>query len=128
MPPDTFPSYAPLVVEHFERPRNIGSFEPASDVVTASAGSRDQGALFRLSARISAGRIATARAAVYGCPHCIAAASWLTERLAGLTREEIRSWNWREAANLLAVPTEKSSRLLLLEDAVHALAKHWAAR
>jgi NifU-like protein involved in Fe-S cluster formation len=120
--------YNPLVVEHFARPRNVGRFAAADDIIAASAGDPDQGVRFDLSARVQDDRIVALRFEVYGCPHCIAAGSLLSERLHGATREELRRWTWREAADELEFPPEKRGRLLVLEDAVHALAAEWQRR
>ena len=118
-------TYPDIVVEHFEHPRNAGHFEPAADVIQGSAGRRDQGAVFTLSARITDSLIHSARFEVYGCPHCIAAGSWLTERLVGCTQDDLHTWSWREVAAALDIPAEKRGRLLILEDAVRALAEGW---
>jgi len=121
-------TYNPLVIEHFERPRNVGRFPSADDVIAASAGDPDQGVRFDLSARVRDDRIADVRFEVYGCPHCIAAGSLLSERLQGATQDELRRWSWRAAADELAIPAEKRGRLLVLEDAVRALAAAWQRR
>lgn len=118
------PAYSALVVEHFERPRNAGRVA-GRDVIEGVAGRIDQGTQFKLTARIQAARIAEARFEVYGCPHCIAAASYLTEQLRGATQAELTQWSWRELAVVLDVPTAKRGRLLILEDAVRALAADW---
>lgn len=121
-------SYSPSVVEHFDRPRNMGRLPQGEDVFLGGAGRRDQGVEFVVSARIAHERIASARFEVYGCPHCIAAASWLSERLAGCTLAELESWSWREAVAALQIPAEKRGRLLILEDALRALAEAWRRR
>ena len=118
--------YAELVIEHFDRPRHSGRFEPAADVIEGSAGRLEEGVQFTLSARIAGDVIGDVRFSAFGCPHCIAAASWLSERLVGLGRQELAQWQWREVAAALEVPTEKRGRLLVLEDAVRALARQWA--
>ena len=120
--------YNPVVVEHFARPRNVGRFASAADIIAASAGDPDQGVRFDLSARVKDDRIVALRFEVYGCPHCIAAGSLLSERLQGATQEQLRRWSWREAADELEFPPEKRGRLLVLEDAVHALAAQWQRR
>jgi len=117
--------YNPLVIEHFARPRNAGRLSPAADVIAATAGDPAQGVRFDLSARVRDDRIVAVRFEVYGCPHCIAAGSLLSEHLEGATQEQLRRWNWREAAGELDVPAEKRGRLLILEDAVRALAAAW---
>jgi nitrogen fixation protein NifU and related proteins len=121
-------AYSDLVLEHFEQPKNVGSLSAASDVISGQAGQRDHGAEFRLTARIERGAISEARFEAYGCPHCIAAGSLLTTRLVGMRREELERWSWREAAQVLQVPTAKRGRLLILEDAVRALAEDWRRR
>ena len=120
--------YNPVVVEHFARPRNVGRFATADDVIAASAGDPEQGVRFDLSARVQDDRIVALRFEVYGCPHCIAAGSLLSERLQGATLEELRRWTWRQAADELEFPPEKRGRLLVLEDAVRALATEWQRR
>lgn len=121
-------AYTPLVVEHFERPRNVGRFAAAPDVLLGSAGQAAQGVRFILSAKIADERISAVRFEAYGCPHCIAAGSWLSEGLVGATQPELQHWSWREAAERLEFPTEKRGRLLILEDAVRDLARNWRAR
>ena len=120
--------YNPVVVEHFGQPRNVGRFASADDVITASAGDPEQGVRFDLSARVKGDRIVALRFEVYGCPHCIAAGSLLSERLQGATQEELHRWTWRETAAELEFPPEKRGRLLVLEDAVRALARQWQRR
>jgi len=120
------PVYPPLVVDHFERPRNSGHFEPGEGIIEGHAGSVAQGTMFSLSARVSGQRIEAVRFEAYGCPHCIAAGSWLSERLVGLNQAELNAWSWREAGQVLAFPAEKRGRLLILEDAVRSLGDAWA--
>ncbi len=117
--------YAGAVIDHFQRPRNVGHLAAARDVIQGSAGSQAQGAWFVFSARIAAGRLAVVRFQAYGCPHCLAAASWLSERLVGAGVAALAAWRWREAAEALQVPAAKHGRLLLLEDAARALAAAW---
>jgi len=120
------PEYSPTVVAHFEQPRNGGHFEAGDGVIRGTAGSVAQGTMFVLSARLGGQRIEEVRFEAYGCPHCIAAGSWLSERLVGLTLDRLRAWRWREADQALQFPLEKRGRLLILEDAVHALGEAWA--
>jgi NifU-like protein involved in Fe-S cluster formation len=120
--------YHPRVIEHFERPRNSGQWPTAPDVIQGHAGSVAQGVEFELSARIVGNTLQEVRFQAYGCPHCIASASWLTERLIGFTHAELLQWQWRELARVLEVPAEKYGRLLVLEDAVRGLAADWGRR
>lgn len=120
------PEYSPIVVDHFQLPRNGGHFEAGEGVIRGTAGSVAQGTMFVLSARVVGERIEAVRFEAYGCPHCIAAGSWLSERLVGLSRDQLRAWRWRDADQALRFPLEKRGRLLILEDAVHALSEAWA--
>lgn len=119
------PEYSASVVDHFEHPRNGGRFDTGEGVIRGAAGSIAQGTMFTLSARIARERIEAVRFEAYGCPHCIAAGSWLSERLVGLNREQLRTWRWRDADQALQFPLEKRGRLLILEDAVRALCEAW---
>lgn len=119
------PEYTPAVIEHFQHPRNGGHFEVGEGVIRGVAGSVMQGTMFALSARVAEDRIEAVRFEAYGCPHCIAAGSWLSERLVGLDRAQLQVWNWRDADQVLSFPMEKRGRLLILEDAVRALSEAW---
>lgn len=119
------PEYTSAVVDHFQHPRNGGHFEAGEGVIRGVAGSVAQGTMFVLSARVAGDRIEAVRFEAYGCPHCIAAGSWLSERLVGLDQAELRAWNWRDADQVLRFPLEKRGRLLILEDAVRALSEAW---
>jgi NifU-like protein involved in Fe-S cluster formation len=118
--------YAAAVIDHFDRPRNAGRLQPAPDVIEGSAGRRTDGVEFHFTARVAGDVIDAVRVQTFGCPHSVAAASWLSERLVGMTRAQLQQWQWREAAQALEVPTEKRGRLLVLEDAVRALARNWS--
>jgi NifU-like protein involved in Fe-S cluster formation len=113
--------YNALVRDHFERPRNTPCHPAAADIVFGEAGEESAGARFRLSARVRQGTLEEVRFEAYGCPHSLAAASLLTEQLAGATVETAVRWSWRLVSEPLAVPAEKRGRLLSLEDALRSL-------
>jgi NifU-like protein involved in Fe-S cluster formation len=102
-----------------------GEFAPGAGVAQARAGDREQGTEVQLQVRVEAGRAVELRFQAFGCPHFIAAASWLTDRLRGATRAGFEGWDWREAAAALEVPPAKFGRLLVLQDAVRTLAGNW---
>ncbi len=103
-----------------------GAFDPATTVTVGRAGDREQGAEVELSLRVVAGRVVEARFRAFGCPHLLAAASWLTERLRGADAAQVAAWDWREVAEALEVPAAKFGRLLTLQDAARAAARNWA--
>lgn len=119
------PRYGAEVRTRMATLAGAGDLPPGPDVVTARAGDREQGAEVVLQARVQGGRVAELRYRAFGCPHLLAAASWLTERLQGLDREALLAWDWREAAMALEVPPAKYGRLLVLQDAVRTLARNW---
>jgi NifU-like protein involved in Fe-S cluster formation len=102
-----------------------GAWPEIDDAITAQAGDREQGAEVLLSMRVVAGCVGELRFRAFGCPHFLAAASWLTDRLRGARVDELAAWDWREAADALEVPPAKYGRLLTLQDAVHGLARNW---
>ena len=102
-----------------------GDLAPGAGVVEGRAGDREQGVELRLQARVEAGCAAELRFRAFGCPHFIAAASWLTDRLRGAARADFEAWDWHEAVTALEVPPAKFGRLLVLQDAVRALAGNW---
>jgi NifU-like protein involved in Fe-S cluster formation len=117
--------YSTLVEEHFWRTRNVGRLPSGPNVIASRAGSISDGVKVELSAMIEGGRIRELRQQVYGCPHTIAAASWLSEHLINSDQRGVQQWRWRQAADALQIPATKYGRLLVLEDAVHRLGKAW---
>jgi nitrogen fixation protein NifU and related proteins len=96
-------------------------------VVNGGAGDVEQGARVEFEFQVDSTRIVRGRFRAFGCPHLIAAASWVTDRLRGATREEIAAWDWREVADALAVPPAKFGRLLTVQDALRDAARNWPA-
>lgn len=105
-----------------------GEFDSRAREVSGRAGDIDQGAAVQMRFAIDGDRVADVRFRAFGCPHFIAAASWLTERLRGCGRDDLEHWDWREAATALDVPPVKFGRLLTLQDAVRDAARNWAGR
>lgn len=119
------PRYGVEVRRRMASLSGVGSLPAAADVVVGRAGDREQGAEVVLCCRVADGRVSEAYFRAFGCPHLVAAASWLTERVAGATREDLLAWDWREAAEALEVPPAKFGRLLTLQDAVRSAAGNW---
>jgi NifU-like protein involved in Fe-S cluster formation len=119
------PRYGHEVQRRMASLAGAGSLEPGPDVIAGRAGDREQGAEVELQLRTAGDRVTEARFRAFGCPHLIAAASWLTEHLAGTSRDDLGQWDWREAAAALEVPPAKFGRLLTLQDAVRDAAGNW---
>ena len=120
--------YSAEVRQRFASPHGVGELQPGPDVISAIAGTVEQGAKYWLYARVRAERIEELKYRVYGCPHTIAAASLAADQLRGVTLEQMEDWNWRKIASKLDVPAQKRGKLLALEDAVRLLAQAWRAR
>jgi NifU-like protein involved in Fe-S cluster formation len=119
------PRYGPEVQARVRSLAGAGRLPDGAGIVRAAAGDEEQGARVELDFDVAAGRIREVRYRAFGCPHFVAAASWLTDRLRGAGREDLEAWDWREAADALAVPPAKFGRLLTLQDAVREAARNW---
>ena len=122
---DLGPRYSQEVLRRLRETPGAGDTAPGPAMAVGRAGDREQGAEVELAFAIGQGKVLEARFRAYGCPHFIAGASWLTERLSGATRDELAAWDWRDAAAALEVPPAKFGRLLTLQDAVRAAAENW---
>lgn len=101
---------------------------PTGALVTGEAGSPAQEAWVRFHLLVEGDAVKAARFQAYGCPHTLAAASWLTERLPGRQRDPLVIGEPREWARTLEVPVEKLGRLLIVEDALRECLQHWPAK
>jgi NifU-like protein involved in Fe-S cluster formation len=119
------PRYAAEVRRRMRELPGAGELPAGPGVVHGGSGDAEQGAQVRFDLRVEDGRIRDARFRAFGCPHFLAAASWLTERLVGAGRAGLEAWDWREAAEALDVPPAKFGRLLTLQDAVRDAARNW---
>lgn len=120
--------YSPEVLRRFKELSGVGHLPRGPGVVHGAAGDREQGAEIQLDARVTDGHVAEARFLAFGCPHLMAAASWLTETVVGFDQQQLEAWDWQDAARALDIPPAKYARLLTLQDAVRDLARNWADR
>lgn len=119
------PRYGAAVRAHLRSLAGAGDLPPGPAVFSGTAGDAEQGAEVRFQFRLEGERVAEARFRAFGCPHFVAAASWLTERLQGACRADLEAWDWQEAAAALEVPPAKFGRLLTLQDALRDAARNW---
>ncbi|MDH5216698.1 MAG: Fe-S cluster assembly scaffold IscU [Gammaproteobacteria bacterium] len=115
-------AYSDKVLDHYENPRNVGSFEKGDDTVgTGMVGAPACGDVMRLQIKVSdAGIIEDARFKTYGCGSAIASSSLLTEWVKGKTLEEAQQIKNTEIAEELALPPVKVHCSVLAEDAIKA--------
>ncbi len=82
-----------------------------------------QGLRVEFAARLEDGRIAALRFRARGCPHVIAAAEWVCDYYEGKPVEALEVFPIARIMEDLAVPTEKTGRILVLEDAIQSLGR-----
>ena len=112
--------YSSEVVRRFAAPRRAGELpHDASGLVSGEAYDRTLHVWVRFQLQVIDGAIHAARFAVFGCPHTVAAASLVAERLEGRPADDARL-DVRALQAELGVPVEKLGKLLRIEDAVAA--------
>ena len=122
------PRYSDEVLRRLRETPGAGDLPDGPAVARGRAGEREQGAEVVFAFSVEDGRIVEARFLAFGCPHFLAVASWLTERLRGGERADLLAWDWREAADAMTVPPAKYGRLLTLQDAIRDAARNWPGR
>ena len=114
-------AYSDKVVDHYENPRNVGSFAKDDDTVgTGMVGAPACGDVMRLQIKVEDGIIRDARFKTYGCGSAIASSSLVTEWVKGKTLDEAASIKNSEIAEELALPPVKIHCSILAEDAIKA--------
>lgn len=116
-------AYSEKVVDHYENPRNVGSFEKGDDMVgTGMVGAPACGDVMKLQIKVNplTGVIEDARFKTYGCGSAIASSSLVTEWVKGKTLDEAASIKNSAIAEELALPPVKIHCSILAEDAIKA--------
>jgi nitrogen fixation NifU-like protein len=114
-------AYGEKVLDHYENPRNVGSFENSDDVGTGMVGAPACGDVMKLQIKVSdEGVIEDAVFKTYGCGSAIASSSLLTEWVKGKTLEEAQAIKNTQIAEELALPPVKIHCSVLAEDAISA--------
>ena len=114
-------AYGEKVLDHYENPRNVGSFENADDVGTGMVGAPACGDVMKLQIKVSDdGVIEDAVFKTYGCGSALASSSLLTEWVKGKTLEQAQAIKNTEIAEELALPPVKIHCSVLAEDAISA--------
>jgi len=128
-------AYSDKVIDHYENPRNVGSFDKAdTDIGTGMVGAPACGDVMKLQIKVNeAGVIEDARFKTYGCGSAIASSSLVTEWVKGKTLDEAGTIKNTHIAEELALPPVKIHCSILAEDAIKAAIedyrkKHGAAQ
>jgi nitrogen fixation protein NifU and related proteins len=115
-------AYSDKVIDHYENPRNVGSFDKGDDSIgTGMVGAPACGDVMKLQIRVNEqGIIEDARFKTYGCGSAIASSSLVTEWVKGKSLDEAESIKNTQIAEELALPPVKIHCSILAEDAIKA--------
>ncbi len=119
--------YSPLVIEHFEHPRNAGVMEdPDGEATVANPVCGDR---MRVMIRVRDGRVAEVRWQTRGCPPAIATSSFASELVQGWRIEEVESLTReRIAEGIGGLPPDKIHCSVLAADALRAAVRDYRSR
>jgi nitrogen fixation NifU-like protein len=122
-------AYSAQVVDHYENPRNVGSFDKTdSDVGTGMVGAPACGDVMKLQIKVEDGVITDARFKTYGCGSAIASSSLITEMVKGMTLDQATEIKNSDLAEELALPPVKIHCSILAEDAIKAAVADYRAK
>lgn len=120
-------AYSEKVIDHYENPRNVGSFTKGDDQVgTGMVGAPACGDVMKLQIRVNEqGIIEDAKFKTYGCGSAIASSSLVTEWVKGKTLDQALEIKNSLIAEELALPPVKIHCSILAEDAIKAAVKDY---
>jgi len=115
-------AYSNKVIDHYENPRNVGSFDKGdTSVGTGMVGAPACGDVMKLQIKVNdAGVIVDARFKTYGCGSAIASSSLATEWMKGKTLDQAETIRNTQIAEELSLPPVKIHCSILAEDAIKA--------
>ena len=116
-------AYSDKVIDHYENPRNVGSFDKEDlQVGTGMVGAPACGDVMKLQIKVNpeTGLIEDAKFKTYGCGSAIASSSLVTEWVKGKSLEQALTIKNTQIANELALPPVKIHCSILAEDAIKA--------
>ncbi|MDF0606176.1 Fe-S cluster assembly scaffold IscU [Neisseriaceae bacterium TC5R-5] len=115
-------AYSDKLMDHYENPRNVGSFDKADDDIgTGMVGAPACGDVMKLQIRVDEnGVIQDAKFKTYGCGSAIASSSLVTEWVKGKSLDEAMNIKNTAIAEELALPPVKIHCSILAEDAIKA--------
>ena len=114
-------AYSDKVVDHFNNPRNMGSFKKAEDGVgTGMVGAAECGDVMKLQIKVQGDTIVDAKFKTFGCGSAIASSSLATEWLKGKTIDEAKQIKNTDIVQELNLPPVKIHCSVLAEDAIKA--------
>ena len=123
-------AYSDKVLDHYNNPRNVGSFDKnAENVGTGMVGAPECGDVMKLQVKVNpeTGVIEDAKFKTFGCGSAIASSSLATEWLRGKTVDEALAIKNTDIVNELSLPPVKIHCSVLAEDAIKAAITDWKA-
>ena len=123
-------AYSDKVIDHYENPRNVGSFDKNDENVgTGMVGAPACGDVMKLQIKVDEdGIIRDARFKTYGCGSAIASSSLVTEWVKGMHIDDAVNLKNSEIAEELALPPVKIHCSILAEDAIKAAVNDYRNR
>ena len=124
-------AYSEQVIDHYENPRNVGSFaKDDTEVGTGMVGAPACGDVMKLQIKVDklTGLITDAKFKTYGCGSAIASSSLVTEWVKGKTLDEAAELRNSQIAEELALPPVKIHCSILAEDAIKAAVNDYKQR
>ena len=124
-------AYSEKVLDHYENPRNVGSFgKEDGDVGTGMVGAPACGDVMKLQIKVNpaTGLIEDAKFKTYGCGSAIASSSLVTEWVKGKSLDEALAIKNTHIAEELALPPVKIHCSILAEDAIKAAVSDYKAK
>ena len=119
-------AYSDKVIEHYEKPRNIGSLDSTSlSVGTGLVGAPECGDVMKLQIMVEDDRIVDAKFKTFGCGSAIASSSLATEWVKGKSLDESQSIKNTDIVEELSLPPVKIHCSVLAEDAIKAAIKDY---
>ena len=122
-------AYSDKVIDHYNEPRNVGSFDKNDDAVgTGLVGAPECGDVMKLQIKVENDQIVDAKFKTFGCGSAIASSSLATEWVKGKSIDEAMSIQNTEIVEGLSLPPVKIHCSVLAEDAIKAAISDYKSR
>ena len=122
-------AYSEKVIEHYENPRNVGTFgKEDDDIGTGLVGAPACGDVMRLQIKVENGIIKDAKFKTFGCGSAIASSSLATEMIKGMTLDQAATISNTQIVEELNLPPVKIHCSVLAEDAIKAAIEDYKKR
>jgi nitrogen fixation NifU-like protein len=122
-------AYSDKVIDHYNNPRNVGSFDKAKpNVGTGVVGAPECGDVMKLQIEVEGDRIVDAKFKTFGCGSAIASSSLATEWIKGKTLDEAMEIRNTQIVEELSLPPVKIHCSVLAEDAIKSAIQDYKSK